>query len=134
MVQITRSPTLAESASDAMQDGLERARGVIDTVADRASTVADRASEAVDTVDVESVKSIGRGLMGSLQARDPECTAPVEAARDDERLKSAAIAGAVIFIISLIVLLLAREVAKRRATHRSPQRALDHPEAAVTEG
>jgi hypothetical protein len=127
MVQISRPPTLLESASDVVQEGLERARGAIDTVAERAS-------EAVDTVDVDSVRSMSREFIGNLQAREPDCTARIQAARDEERLKSAAIAGVVIFIASLIVLLLAREVARRRATQRRPQRALNGPEPATTEG
>lgn len=132
MVQITRPPTLLESASDVVQEGFERARGAIDTVAARAG-------EAVETVDVDSVASVGRDFIGSL--REPDCRVPIQAARDDERLKSAAIAGVVIFITSLIVLLLAREVAKRRATQRRPQRrrndtksATNRPESLTNEG
>ena len=126
MVQITRSPTFFESASDVVQEGLERARDAIDMVAERGS-------EAVDNVDTDSLRSIGRELMENLQARQPDCSAPIRAARDDERLKSAAVAGVVIFITSLVVLLLAREVAKRRATQRRQKRKVDRPTAATTE-
>jgi hypothetical protein len=114
MVQITRPPTLLESASDVVQEGFERARGAIDTVAERAG-------EAVETIDVESVTSMGRDFIASLPTREPDRRMPIQAARDDERLKSAAIAGVVIFITSLIVFVLAREVAKRRAMERRPQ-------------
>ena len=134
MVQITRPPSLLEPASDVVLEGLERSREALDTVVEQAS-------EALDVVDVDRVRSIGRGLIGSLQARDPECAAPVEAARDDERLKSAVIAGVVIFLASLIAFVLAREVAKRRAeatgrraAQRRSQRALDRPESAVNQG
>jgi hypothetical protein len=127
MVQISRPPTLLESASDVVQEGFERARGAIDTAAERAS-------EAVDSVDVDSVRSRGRDFIENLQVREPDCTARIQAARDEERLRSAVIAGAVIFIVSLIVLLLAREVARRRAMQRRPQPALDHPRPATNEG
>lgn len=127
MVQITPSATLRESTTDVVQEGLERARETLDTVTTQAIGV-------IDPIDVDGLKSIGRGLIANLHAREPDCTTPVEAARDDERLKSAAIAGAVIFIVSLIVFLLAREVARRQATQRRPQQALRSPESATNEG
>ena len=127
MVQIARSPTFFESASDVVQEGLERAKDAIDMVAERGS-------EAVDNVDGDRLRSIGRELIGNLPTQQRSCSAPVQAARDDERLKSAALAGVVIFIGSLIVLLLAREVARRRATQRRQQRTVNRPAAPTTEG
>jgi hypothetical protein len=134
MVQLTRQPSLLESASDAVGSGFERARGVIDIVAERAG-------EAVDGIDVDAVRAAGREAIGNLQVREPGCSTRVEAARDDERFKSAVIAGVVIFMASLIAFVLAREAAKRRAeaterraAQRRSQRALDRPESAVNQG
>lgn len=134
MVQLTRQPSLLGSASDAVGVGLERARGVIDTVAERAG-------EAVDGIDIDAVKVAGREAIANLQVREPDCSTRVEAARDDERLKSAVIAGVVIFTASLIAFVLAREVARRRAeaterraAQRRSQRALDRHESADDQG
>ena len=127
MVQITRPPMFFDYASDVVQEGFERARGAIDMVAERAG-------EAVDTIDGESLKSIGREFIGDLPTRQPDRSAPVQVARDGERLKSAAVAAVVIFITSLVVLFLAREVARRRASQRRQQREVNHPVPATTEG
>ncbi len=99
------------------------------STAERALRKAERAlsqaQQAIDSVEVEpaaiepAMRDAVREAMRRMGRNDRSCNEPVQAARDEERLKSAIIAGLVLFIGSAIVLFVARNIAARQARTRT---------------
>lgn len=118
MVQITRQPSLSATLSKRVDEGAARAKSVVDAIAGRASDIV----EGMD-LDAAAVGANVRGAVAELRTGECQCPRQVEAAADRERLKSAAIAGIVIFVASAAVLLIARRIVARRSEQQRRLRA-----------
>lgn len=113
------------SASERVGAGTERARDILESVAARAQ-------EVVDAIDVEP-ENLREGLeraVASVAARDVDCTREIQAAEDRMRLKTALVTGVVASALSALVLLAAREIA-RRAEARRARALAEQPRSAA---
>ncbi len=106
MVRISPRPSPVEQVSRAVDDTTERARGRLEAFAERPGR------ELASTVDASAVAS---GLRRVLAGAEAERCDQVETARDKERLKAALIAAVVLFALSSVVFVVAREIATRRS-------------------
>ena len=107
MLQIRTRPSPIEQMARAVDDTGERAR---DTVA----AVTERAGHELASADFDA-GAIRAGARQALIGTDVERCAQLETARDKERLKVALITGVVLFALSAVVFVIAREIAARRA-------------------
>ena len=96
-----------KQAARAVDDSAERASDVVAAISERA-----RQELASAEFDPGAVRS---GVRKVLTGTDVDRCAQAESARDQERLKAALITGAVLFALSTVVFLVAREIAVRRA-------------------
>jgi uncharacterized protein YgbK (DUF1537 family) len=130
MVQISRDPIHLKVVSDGLEEGLTQARGIVGAVAERAEDFL----VGLD-LDASAVGSDVREAVARVRAGGCTCPQEVQAARDSERLKSAAMAGVLIFVASALVLLVARRIVTRRAEEerqrRIAERASERDQPAV---
>lgn len=107
MVRISSRPSPSEQVSRAVDDTAERARGILEAFSERPGQIL-----ASTEFDAGAVRS---GVRRVLAGAEAERCDQVETARDKERLKAALIAGVVLFALSAVVFVVAREIAARRA-------------------
>lgn len=113
MVQITRDPSVLESAGELMETGAARAMSVLDAVAARAQ----EALESAD-FDPQAMRAEARRAVASQFADDAACADRVEMAEDRMRLRTGLVAAIVLFALAALVLLTAREIARRAERRR----------------
>ena len=113
MVQITRGSTPLESTGELVDAGAERTRELIGMLAGRAQEVADSAD-----FEARAARATLQRLIGQFAGDDLRCASRVQGAEDRMRLRSALIAGIVVFVITTLAFVVAREIATRRATRR----------------
>jgi len=107
MLQIRTRPSPIEQVARAVEDTADHASEMVAAVSDRAGQ-----ELAASDLDLGAVRA---GVRQALTGVDAECCAELETARDKERLKAALIAGVVLFALSAVVFVIAREIAARRA-------------------
>ena len=115
MIQITRGPTPLESTGELVDAGAERTRELIGILAGRAQELADSAD-----FEARTARATMQRLIGQFAGDDIRCASRVQAAEDRMRLRSALIAGVVVFAITTLAFVVAREIATRRAARRGP--------------
>jgi len=106
MVRISPRPSPIEQVSRAVEDTAERARWLLDVPSGRPGRA------LVPGADGSVVPA---GLRRVLAGTEAERCDQVETVRDNERLKAALIAGVVLFALSAVVFVTAREIAARRS-------------------
>jgi len=115
MIQITPGPTPLEITGELVDAGAERTRELIGMLAGRAQEVADSAD-----FDARTARATMQRLIGQFAGDDIRCASRVQAAEDRMRLRSALIAGVVVFVITTLAFVIAREIANRRAARQRP--------------
>ncbi|MEX1296837.1 MAG: hypothetical protein AB1Z67_11760 [Candidatus Limnocylindrales bacterium] len=101
-------PSVRGSAGELIGSGAERAKDVLDLLAERTQ-------DAIDTADIDpgAIRAgAARALMGA-SGREAQCEPAIEAAGDRLRLKTAIVTSVVAFALSALVFLAAREIARR---------------------
>ena len=114
MIQIT-GPAPLESTGELVDAGAERTRELIGALAGRAQEVAHSAD-----YEARAARANMQRLIGQFAGDDIRCASRMQAAEDRMRLRSALIAGVVVFVITALAFVIAREIANRRAARRRP--------------
>ncbi len=102
------------TATRALEGGVKDVMGAIE----RTANGAQQSLRSMD-VDPKSIEPKMRHAVRRFVGDECPCAEPVQAAKDQERLKSAVIAGVVLFIASAITFVVARNIAARRRTDMS---------------
>ena len=116
---------LVAAGAELVDSGIGRARDVLDTIAERASDALD--STEIDPATLRAGAS--RILPAGWTDRTDDCTREIEATEDRLRLKTAIVTAIVAFVLSAVVFLTAREIARRAQRRGDQRRRAERPPA-----